>query len=258
MSSLEDRVARLENHFDISDPESFLSKFNKLFNDFQDITDEWQVNMKLTVGEIDPKVVIKDGKVDGRDLSEDGKVLHDNKRNLGEHLTRLDNHDTKLGEHQSNINTNKDMITTVNNTLKLHSNYIDNPNPHHVTAKQVGALPITGGTINGNITARIITATDKISLNKGTISWGKEAWIGISSHIGNDDRPWMHIGGYEKDEQGHPGDRFLALMGNTYISGNLHVKGKIYVSSIEVPDEYTSRNLDNIIGKGKLVALRDQ
>ena len=83
MSSLEDRVARLEKYFDINNPESFLSKFNKLFNDFQDITDEWQVNMKLTVG--DPKVVIKDGKVDGRDLSEDGKVLHDNKRNLGEH-----------------------------------------------------------------------------------------------------------------------------------------------------------------------------
>ena len=89
MSSLEDRVARLENHFDISDPESFLSKFNKLFNDFQDITDKWQVNMKLTVGEIDPKVVIKDGKVDGRDLSEDGKVLNHNTNKLGEHETRL-------------------------------------------------------------------------------------------------------------------------------------------------------------------------
>ena len=31
--------------------------------------------LKLTVGEIDPKVVIEDGKVDGRDVSEDGKVL---------------------------------------------------------------------------------------------------------------------------------------------------------------------------------------
>ena len=46
MSALEGRVKTLENHFDISDPESFLSKFNKLFNDFQDITDEWQVNAK--------------------------------------------------------------------------------------------------------------------------------------------------------------------------------------------------------------------
>ena len=75
MSSLEDRVARLESHFDISNPESFLSKFNKLFNDFQDITDKWQVNMKLTVGEIDPKVVIEDGKVDGRDITAtDGNI----------------------------------------------------------------------------------------------------------------------------------------------------------------------------------------
>ena len=116
MSALEGRVKTLENHFDINDPESFLSKFNKLFNDFQDITDEWQVNLKLTVGEIDPKVVIEDGKVDGRDVSEDGKVLG-----------------------------------TINNTLTLHAN--NQSNPHRVTAEQAKALPIAGGTINGNISA---------------------------------------------------------------------------------------------------------
>ena len=97
MSALEGRVKTLENHFDINDPESFLSKFNKLFNDFQDITDEWQVNLKLTVGEMgSEEIVIEDGKVDGRDVSEDGKVLDDNKRKLGEHETQ---------------------ITTINNTL---------------------------------------------------------------------------------------------------------------------------------------------
>ena len=135
MSALEERVKTLENHFDISDPESFLNKFNKLFDDFQDITDKWRVNLKLTVGEQDPKVVIEDGKVDGRDLSEDGKVLD-----------------------------------TINNTLTSHAN--NTQNPHNVTAQQAKALPITGGTITGSITAKTnITTTDgNITASNGTIA----------------------------------------------------------------------------------------
>ena len=121
MSALEERVKTLENHFDISDPESFLNKFNKLFDDFQDITDKWQVNLKLTVGEQDPKVVIEDGKVDGRDLSEDGKVL----------------------------DTINNTLTSINNKLTSHVN--NQSNPHGVTAGQVKALPITGGTVTGNV-----------------------------------------------------------------------------------------------------------
>ena len=149
MSSLEDRVARLESHFDISDPESFLSKFNKLFNDFQDITDKWQVNMKLTVGEIDPKVVIEDGKVDGRDLSEDGKVLGINTTKLEEHATLLAGHKSQIRTINDQLATHKSQIRTINDQLTVHLS--DQSNPHGVTAKQAKALSITGGKVTGNV-----------------------------------------------------------------------------------------------------------
>ena len=159
MSSLEDRVARLENHFDISDPESFLSKFNKLFNDFQDITDKWQVNMKLTVGEIDPKVVIKDGKVDGRDLSEDGKVL-------GINTTKLEEHATLLAGHKSQISIINNKLTSINNKLTSHVN--NQSNPHGVTAGQARALPITGGTVTGNVKINGSVEVKIVTGNEGT------------------------------------------------------------------------------------------
>ena len=147
MSSIEERLAAIEG------------TLNELKN-------EWRVHKKLSVGnDIDKQVVIEDGKVDGINVSEDGIVLDGHTNKLVEHDTKLVEHDTKLGGHQSNITTNMNKITTVNNQLTAHST--NQSNPHQVTAAQVRALPKTGGTITGNITATNVTATEKVSGENG-------------------------------------------------------------------------------------------
>ncbi len=190
----------------------------------------------------------------------DTKLIgHGNK--LGEHGNKLGEHDNKLADQLAKINANKNELQ---NNLKLHS---DNKiNPHSVTAKQVGALPITGGTITGNIRATqtvsgnkgIFTSLKTNGLMDGSIDWGNGARIGLVTNVGDDKRLWLHIGGYEqKKAEG----RFLALYANIYISGNLHVESRIFSSydptKTMINDVYLSSNNDSKIGKGKSVSIDD-
>ena len=68
----------------------------------------------------------------------------------------------------------------------------------------------------------------------GTIEWGivgvDGAYIGLANNVTADRKPWMHIGGYHTTT---PNTRRLGLFADTYVSGNLHVKGHVYVKSRE-------------------------
>ena len=61
--------------------------------------------------------------------------------------------DTALSSTSTNPVQNKVINTAITNHTSNTSN------PHGVTAKQVGALPLSGGTLTGNLTGKYITGT---------------------------------------------------------------------------------------------------
>ena len=61
--------------------------------------------------------------------------------------------DTALSSTSTNPVQNKVINTAITNHTSNTSN------PHRVTANQVGALPLSGGTLTGNLTGKYITGT---------------------------------------------------------------------------------------------------
>lgn len=53
----------------------------------------------------------------------------------------------------------------------------DNKNPHSVTAQQAGALPITGGTMEGTLTVHGIVLTEGVDYGTGDPTGGVEGQL---------------------------------------------------------------------------------
>jgi hypothetical protein len=212
--SLEARVQAIEKFIqeEIKD-RRIIDKVESNANEIRNVrtageVSDWLVDNTLTVGiDASNRVVVTEGKVDGRDISEDGIVLDDGKTKLTNHVNERDN-------------------------------------PHKVTASQTGALPITGGTVNGNISAKNISSTTgsfgggvggggavnisghiKIDL-KETDSWIGTAW-NIGDRYEEPGKLWLHIGGITTD-----GKRRIVLAGKTVCYGGegLEVQGDLWVN----------------------------
>lgn len=53
----------------------------------------------------------------------------------------------------------------------------NNDNPHSVTAEQIGATPITGGTMEGTLTVHGIVLTEGVDYGSGNPSGGVEGQL---------------------------------------------------------------------------------
>ena len=60
---------------------------------------------------------------------------------------------------------------------KLTAHLEDKDNPHEVTAEQVGALPLSGGTMTGSVT---FTANDGLNFHEKNANWDKDIWQTIA------------------------------------------------------------------------------
>lgn len=67
-----------------------------------------------------------------------------------------------------------EMVTSINETKSaidmINEHEANENNPHGVTAAQVGALPITGGTLTGNLSGKYITGTWLQTTQAGAMS----------------------------------------------------------------------------------------
>ncbi|HEX3048551.1 MAG TPA: tail fiber domain-containing protein [Bacillota bacterium] len=125
--------------------------------------DEWASQLSLEGSPQGIKVngdIILEGKVNNRDLSADGIMLDTHvAANNNPHATTASQVGAlpiSGGTLTGNLNMKEagtvDGRDVSADGTKLDTHVADKNNPHATTAAQVNALPITGGTINGNLT----------------------------------------------------------------------------------------------------------
>jgi hypothetical protein len=123
------------------------------------------------------------GKVDGRDVAADGTKLDALVASSGSGLVSLDG----VSNPGGNIDLNSANTITItpddgNNRITIGESHSSNKsNPHSTTAAQVGALPISGGTltgsltVNGNLTANTLNLSggQTINISNGILSFNE-------------------------------------------------------------------------------------